>query len=165
MLASYHGHAPLVKLLLQHGADPNSLNDRGQSPLAGAVFKGEVDVIEVYSPLLFSSCDFPFPLLVQFSLTLPYCVPGSRISTPENRETYVRSMFEGLKSLQSRHRLYWKVTPTLNMVLQVLWKRSFYSSRKIGGRRRSKTHQVEGKLYESLHYSHFGKFRVSKEGM
>jgi ankyrin repeat protein len=47
MLASYHGHAPLVKLLLQHGADPNSLNDRGQSPLAGAVFKGESEVIEV----------------------------------------------------------------------------------------------------------------------
>jgi len=47
MLAAYHGHAPLVKLLLQHGADPNSLNDRGQSPLAGAVFKGEADVVEV----------------------------------------------------------------------------------------------------------------------
>jgi hypothetical protein len=47
MLAAYHGHAPLVKLLIQHGADPNSLNDRGQSPLAGAVFKGEADVIEV----------------------------------------------------------------------------------------------------------------------
>jgi ankyrin repeat protein len=47
MLAAYHGHASLVKLLLSHGADPNSLNDRGQSPLAGAVFKGEDDVIEV----------------------------------------------------------------------------------------------------------------------
>jgi len=47
MLAAYHGHAPLVKLLIQHGADPNSLNDRGQSPLAGAIFKGETDVVEV----------------------------------------------------------------------------------------------------------------------
>jgi ankyrin repeat protein len=47
MLAAYHGHAPLVKLLLQHGANPNSLNDRGQSPLAGAVFKHEDDVVEV----------------------------------------------------------------------------------------------------------------------
>jgi ankyrin repeat protein len=47
MLASYHGHAPLVKLLIQRGADPNTLNDRGQSPLAGAVFKGEGEVIEV----------------------------------------------------------------------------------------------------------------------
>lgn len=47
MLAAYHGHAPLVKLLLSHGADPNSLNDRGQSPLAGAVFKMEDEVVEV----------------------------------------------------------------------------------------------------------------------
>jgi len=46
MLAAYHGHAPLVTLLLQHGADPNRLNDRGQSPLAGAVFKNERDVIQ-----------------------------------------------------------------------------------------------------------------------
>jgi ankyrin repeat protein len=47
MLASYHGHAPLVSLLLDHGADPNRLNDRGQSPLAGVVFKNEKDVIEL----------------------------------------------------------------------------------------------------------------------
>jgi len=47
MLAAYHGHAPLVKLLIQHGADPNKINDRGQSPLAGAVFKAEASVIEV----------------------------------------------------------------------------------------------------------------------
>jgi hypothetical protein len=45
MLSAYHGHAPLVKLLLQYGADPNRLNDRGQSPLAGAVFKNEREVI------------------------------------------------------------------------------------------------------------------------
>jgi hypothetical protein len=48
MLAAYHGHAELVKLLLDHGADPNRLNDRGQSPLAGAVFKMEDAVIEVH---------------------------------------------------------------------------------------------------------------------
>ena len=41
MLAAYHCHAPLVKLLLEHGADPNKINDRDQSPLAGAVFKGK----------------------------------------------------------------------------------------------------------------------------
>ncbi len=46
MLAAYHGHAPLVSLLLSHGADPNRLNDRGQSPLAGAVLKNEKAVIE-----------------------------------------------------------------------------------------------------------------------
>lgn len=56
MLAAYHGHAPLVKLLLQHGADPNKINDRGQSPLAGAVFKGEPEVVEVGIPLIASSC-------------------------------------------------------------------------------------------------------------
>lgn len=49
MLAAYHGHAPLVKLLIEHGANPNSLNDRGQSPLAGAVFKAEREVVEVYA--------------------------------------------------------------------------------------------------------------------
>ena len=54
MLASYHGHAPLVTLLLQHGADPNRLNDRGQSPLAGAVFKNEREVIRA---LLAGSAD------------------------------------------------------------------------------------------------------------
>ena len=47
MLASYHGHAPLVSLLLSYGAQPNTLNDRGQSPLAGAVFKDETEVVEV----------------------------------------------------------------------------------------------------------------------
>lgn len=47
MLAAYHGHADIVTFLLQHGADPNRLNDRRQSPLAGAVFKKEDDVIEV----------------------------------------------------------------------------------------------------------------------
>ena len=46
MLSAYHGHAALVRLLLSHGADPNRLNDRRQSPLAGAVFKGEAEVIE-----------------------------------------------------------------------------------------------------------------------
>jgi hypothetical protein len=46
MLSAYHGHASLVRLLISHGADPNRLNDRGQSPLAGAVFKMEKEVIE-----------------------------------------------------------------------------------------------------------------------
>ncbi|KAF4501405.1 ankyrin [Fusarium agapanthi] len=47
MLAAYHGHADLVKVLVQHGADPNRLNDRGQSPLAGAVFKKEDAVTQL----------------------------------------------------------------------------------------------------------------------
>lgn len=51
MLAAYHGHAQLVKLLMDHGADPNRVNDRGQSPLAGAVFKMEDAVVEVGRPV------------------------------------------------------------------------------------------------------------------
>lgn len=46
MLAAYHGHARLVRELARRGADVDRLNDRGQSPLAGAVFKGEQDVID-----------------------------------------------------------------------------------------------------------------------
>lgn len=45
MLAAYHGHGPVVTVLLERGADVNRLNDRGQSPLAGAVFKGEDTVV------------------------------------------------------------------------------------------------------------------------
>ena len=44
MLAAYHGHAGTVRLILEHGGDPNMPNDRGQTPLAGAVFKGSTDV-------------------------------------------------------------------------------------------------------------------------
>ena len=47
MLSSYHGHSPLVTLLLSHGADPNTLNERHQSPLAGAIFKGEDEVVRI----------------------------------------------------------------------------------------------------------------------
>lgn len=46
MLAAYHGHAELVRLLAAVGADVNLLNDRGQSPLAGAIFKKEDAVID-----------------------------------------------------------------------------------------------------------------------
>ena len=47
MLSTYHGHAPLTRLLLSHGADPSRLNDRGQSPLAGAVFKNESELVDI----------------------------------------------------------------------------------------------------------------------
>ena len=46
MLAAYHGHADTVQMLIVHDADVDRLNDRGQSPLAGAVFKGEQAVID-----------------------------------------------------------------------------------------------------------------------
>ena len=45
MLAAYHGHADAVRVLLERGADPDRANDRGQTPLAGAVFKGEDAVV------------------------------------------------------------------------------------------------------------------------
>ena len=47
MLAAYHGQASAVKALIERGADVNRLNDRGQSPLAGAVFKGEDTIVWV----------------------------------------------------------------------------------------------------------------------
>jgi len=47
MLAAYGGHAELVRGLLERGADPNRLNDRGQAPIAGAVFKREDEVVRV----------------------------------------------------------------------------------------------------------------------
>ena len=47
MLSTYHGHVPLSRLLLSHGADPNRLNDRSQSPLAGAVFKDEREIVDL----------------------------------------------------------------------------------------------------------------------
>ncbi len=47
MLAAYTGHAATAAALAERGADVNRLNDRGQSPLAGAVFKGEDDVVRV----------------------------------------------------------------------------------------------------------------------
>ena len=38
MLASYYGHAGVVRLLLERGAAPDEANDLGQTPLAGAAF-------------------------------------------------------------------------------------------------------------------------------
>ena len=46
MLAAYHGQVNTVRLLFEFGADPDRVNDRGQSPLAGAIFKGETDVVK-----------------------------------------------------------------------------------------------------------------------
>ena len=41
MLACYHGHEEVVRLLLDHGGDTELSNDRGQTPLAAAAFKGD----------------------------------------------------------------------------------------------------------------------------
>jgi ankyrin repeat protein len=47
MLAAYHGHADAVRALLARGGEADRVNDRGQTPLAGAVFKGEESVVRV----------------------------------------------------------------------------------------------------------------------
>src|SRR4029450_2588492 len=39
MLAAYHGHHDMARMLIARGADPELRNDRGQSPLAGAAVK------------------------------------------------------------------------------------------------------------------------------
>lgn len=46
MLAAYHGHLETVAMLLDAGADPDLRNNRDQSPIAGAIFKGEDAVVE-----------------------------------------------------------------------------------------------------------------------
>ncbi len=45
MLAAYHGHPDVVRALGERRADVDHANDRGQTPLAGAVFKGADEVI------------------------------------------------------------------------------------------------------------------------
>jgi ankyrin repeat protein len=45
MLAAYNGQPSTVKLLANRGADVNRVNDRGQTPIAGAVFKAEAEVV------------------------------------------------------------------------------------------------------------------------
>ena len=47
MLASYHGHPDLVKVLLKHGVDPELANDRGQTPLQAVSFKGDRAIAQV----------------------------------------------------------------------------------------------------------------------
>lgn len=39
LLAAYHDHPDTVRMLLDHGADPNRINDRGQTALGAAVFR------------------------------------------------------------------------------------------------------------------------------
>ena len=47
MLAAYNGSAETVAALADLGADVNLLNDRGQSPLAGAVFKRDLALVQL----------------------------------------------------------------------------------------------------------------------
>ncbi|MCG2621494.1 ankyrin repeat domain-containing protein [Arthrobacter sp. I2-34] len=45
MLAAYHGRGETVGMLLERGGDPDLRNNRDQSPIAGALFKGEDAVV------------------------------------------------------------------------------------------------------------------------
>src|SRR6476660_6892140 len=47
MLTSYYGHESTVAALIARGADVDRHNNRGQTPLAGAVFKNETTIIEL----------------------------------------------------------------------------------------------------------------------
>ena len=47
MLAAYHSHAETVAMLIARGADVDLRNGRDQSPVAGALFKGADDVVEM----------------------------------------------------------------------------------------------------------------------
>jgi uncharacterized protein len=47
ILASYYGHESAVAALIARGADVDRHNNRGQTPLAGAVFKNDTTIIEL----------------------------------------------------------------------------------------------------------------------
>lgn len=47
MLAAYYNHPELVEFLAERSADANILNDKGQSPVAGAVFKDHTAVVRL----------------------------------------------------------------------------------------------------------------------
>ena len=46
MLACYAGHTSLASALLERHADPNRLNDMGQSIVGAAVFKGYKEIVQ-----------------------------------------------------------------------------------------------------------------------
>lgn len=45
MLASYNGNVETPRMLLELGAEVDRRNDRGQTPLGGAAFKGYEDIV------------------------------------------------------------------------------------------------------------------------
>ena len=47
MLAAYSGHAGAVQALIRHGANVDLCNARNQSPIAGALFKGEDEIVRL----------------------------------------------------------------------------------------------------------------------
>lgn len=91
MLSAYHGHASIVRLLLQYGADPNTLNDRGQSPLAGVVFKDEKECVQA---LLEGGAD---PEVGE-----PSALAACQVFKQEAYEAAFREQIEKLRSKGSR---------------------------------------------------------------
>ena len=47
ILAAYHDHPATVRMLLEHGADPDRVNDRGQTALGAAVFRRSCESVEL----------------------------------------------------------------------------------------------------------------------
>ena len=46
ILAAYHDHPDTVRMLLEQGADPDRVNDRGQTALGAAVFRRSAPSVE-----------------------------------------------------------------------------------------------------------------------
>jgi ankyrin repeat protein len=45
ILAAYHDHPATVRMLLEHGADTDRVNDRGQTALGAAVFRRSAEAV------------------------------------------------------------------------------------------------------------------------
>src|SRR5690625_2956742 len=52
MLASYNGQVETLQMLITRGANVNLRNNRDQSPIAGAIFKGEEEVVKFCARLV-----------------------------------------------------------------------------------------------------------------
>src|SRR5690625_7150833 len=48
MLAAYNGRVETLKMLIERGADVDIRNSRDQSPLAGAILKGEDEEVTIF---------------------------------------------------------------------------------------------------------------------
>ncbi len=64
MLSTYRGHLLTAKMLIDNGADLNKRNARGQTPLDGVCFKGNLEMVELLvqcganiegNPIIFAS--------------------------------------------------------------------------------------------------------------